>query len=154
MAPRRSRGAGAQPEERRSATGGDKGAREKAPVGLFRARQNERPPERQRAYRGSTPRQAQSRSRGVHPPTIPPPQRGRLGGGQSTAAAVHEMSRTAQPLVQSLTWREPSPIINHGGSSASAGACQPVFSLGAVRRRPAPVRGLSRDFSLYIYLTR
>ena len=70
------------------------------------------------------------------------PQRGRLGGGQSAAAAVHEMSRTAQPLVQSLTGREPSPIINHGGSSASAGACQPVFSLGAVRRHPAPVRGL------------
>ncbi len=70
------------------------------------------------------------------------PQRGRLGGGQSAAAAVHEMSRTAQPLVQSLTGREPSPIINHGGSSASAGACQPVFPLGAVRRHPAPVRGL------------
>ena len=70
------------------------------------------------------------------------PQRGRLGGGQSAAAAVHGMSRTAQPLVQSLTGREPSPIINRGGSSASAGACQPVFPLGAVRRRPAPVRGL------------
>ena len=105
--PQRARGAAtpkpwsgrAARDPRRSGGGWHKGAREKTPVGLFRARQNERPPERQRAYRGSTPRQAQSRSRGVHPPTIPPPQRGRLGGGQSTAAAVHEMSRTAQPLV-------------------------------------------------------
>lgn len=41
--------------------------------GFFRARQNERPPERQRAHRRSATRQAQSRSRGAHPPTIPPP---------------------------------------------------------------------------------
>lgn len=128
-------------DPRRSGGGWHKGAREKAPVGLFRARQNERPPERQRAHR-EVPR---GRRRAVavgYTRRRYRPQRGRLGGGQSTAAAVHEMSRTAQPLVQSLTGREPSPIINHGGSSASAGACQPVFPLGAVRRHPAPVRGL------------
>ena len=126
---------------RRSGGGWHKGAREKAPVWLFRARQNERPPERQRAHR-EVPR---GRRRAVavgHTRRRYRPQRGRLGGGQSAAAAVHEMSRTAQPLVQSLTGREPSPIINHGGSSASAGACQPVLPLGAVRRHPAPVRGL------------
>ena len=82
------------------------------------------------------------------------PQRGRLGGGQSAAAAVHEMSRTAQPLVQSLTGREPSPIINHGGSSASAGACQPVFLSAQCADTPRPCAGFSIDFSLYIYLTR
>lgn len=78
------------------------------------------------------------------------PQRGRLGGGQSAAAAVHGMSRTAQPLVQSLTGREPSPIINHGGSSASAGACQPVFLSAQCAVTPRPCAGLAETLvSIY-----
>ena len=131
-------------DPRRSGGGWHKGAREKAPGGLFRARQNERPPERQRAHR-EVPR---GRRRAVavgHTRRRYRPQRGRLGGGQSAAAAVHGMSRTAQPLVQSLTGREPSPIINHGGSSASAGACQPVFLSAQCAVTPRPCAGFSRN---------
>lgn len=154
MAPRRSRGAGALPET--PAAAGAVGIKErgKKPRGGFLGRDRTSARPNDSAHTEEVPR---GRRRAVavgHTRRRYRPQRGRLGGGQSAAAAVHGMSRTAQPLVQSLTGREPSPIINHGGSSASAGACQPVFSLGAVRRHPAPVRGLSRDFSLYIYLTR
>lgn len=49
-------GAGAQPEPHRSAAGGDKGAREKAPVGLFRARRKEAPARSDSAHTDDVPR--------------------------------------------------------------------------------------------------
>lgn len=153
MLPRRSRGAGALPEPRRSGAVGIKERGKKPQWGfLGRDRTSARPNDS--AHTDEVPL---GRRRAVavgHTRRRYRPQRGRLGGGQSTAAAVHEMSRTAQPLVQSLTGREPSPIINHGGSSASAGACQPVFLSAQCADTPRPCAGFSIDFSLYIYLTR
>lgn len=142
VAPRRSRGAGALPETPAAAGAVVIKERGKRPQWGFLGRDRTSARPNDSAHTDEVP---QGRRRAVtvgYTRRRYRPQRGRLGGGQSAAAAVHGMSRTAQPLVQSLTGREPSPIINHGGSSASAGACQPVFPLGAVRRHPAPVRGL------------
>lgn len=149
MLPRRSRGAGALPEPRRSGAVGIKERGKKPQWGfLGRDRTSARPNDS--AHTEEVPR---GRRRAVavgYTRRRYRPQRGRLGGGQSTAAAAHEMSRTAQPLVQSLTGREPSPIINHGGSSASAGACQPVFLSAQCADTPRPCAGLEETLvSIY-----
>lgn len=137
-------------DPRRSGGGWHKGAREKKPQWGFLGRDRTSARPNDSAHTEEVPR---GRRRAVavgHTRRRYRPQRGRLGGGQSTAAAVHEMSRTAQPLVQSLTGREPSPIINHGGSSASAGACQPVFLSARCAVTPRPCAGLAETLvSIY-----
>ena len=146
--PRPSRGAGALPET--PAAAGAVGIKErgKKPRGGFLGRDRTSARPNDSAHTDDVP---QGRRRAVavgYTRRRYRPQRGRLGGGQSTAAAVHEMSRTAQPLVQSLTGREPSQIINHGGSSASAGACQPVFLSAQCAVTPRPCAGFRVNFSL------
>lgn len=147
--PRPSRGAGALPET--PAAAGAVGIKErgKKPQWGFLGRDRTSARPNDSAHTDEVP---QGRRRavavGYTRRRYRPPLRGRLGGGQSAAAAVHEMSRTAQPLVQSLTGREPSPIINHGDSSASAGACQPVFLSARCADTPRTGAGFRVNFSL------